>query len=106
MPRIVFNPFTGNFDYILRPGDGQVCNEVPSGVIDGANTVFTTASNFVDGSEKFYLNGNRLRSGVGCDYLTSESGGLGTGFDTLTLAFAPKGAPGNPDQLLIDYTEF
>ena len=104
MPRIVFNPFTGNFDYVLRPGEGQVCNEVPAGSINGINVVFTTANNFIDGSEKLHLNGVRLKVGVGCDYLTSESGGLGTGFDTLTLSVAPI-TTSKTDQLLVDYTK-
>lgn len=105
MPRLLFNPFSGTFDYVLRPGEGQVTGETPSGDIDGVNTEFTTAGKFQPGSEKVYYNGDRLRSGVGNDYVTSEGGGFGSGFDTIVLAFAPKAAPGNPDVLLIDYTE-
>ena len=105
MPRLLFNPFTGNFDYVLRPGEGQVTGEVPSGAIDNVNTDFTTSNDFRPGSERVYYNGERLQSGAGNDYTISESGGFGTGFDTIVLAFAPKPAPGNPDVLLIDYTE-
>lgn len=105
MPRLVFNPFTGTFDYVKRPGEGQVAGETPGGLINNSNTVFTTANDFQAGSEKVFYNGERLREGAGNDYTISESGGSGTGFDTITLAFAPKAAPGNPDVLLVDYTE-
>lgn len=105
MPRIVFNPFSGTFDYVLRPGEGQVSGEVPSGVIDGVNASFSTSTKFRPGSEKVYYNGERLQEGAINDYTIAESGGLGVGFDTIILAFAPKPAPGNPDVLLIDYTE-
>ena len=83
MPRLLFNPFSGTFDYVLRPGEGQVTGEVPSGVIDNANTDFTTANDFQPGTERVYYNGERLKSGAGNDYTISESGGLGTGFDTI-----------------------
>lgn len=105
MPRLLFNPFSGTFDYVLRPGEGQVGGEVPAGDIDGANTEFTTSGKFQPGSEKVYYNGERLQVGASNDYTIEEGGGFGTGFDTIILAFAPKAAPGNPDVLLIDYTE-
>lgn len=105
MPRLVFNPFSGTFDYVLRPGEGQVSNEVPVGLINGANTAYTTAKDFIPGSESVLYNGVHLSEGAGNDYVRSESGGLGTGFDTITLAFAPKASPGNPDTLLANYTE-
>lgn len=105
MPRLLFNPFTGTFDYVLRPGEGQVSGEVPAGLINGSNTDFTTAGKFQNGSEKVYYNGERLQEGATNDYTTAEGGGFGAGFDTIVLAFAPKAAPGNPDVLLIDYTE-
>lgn len=69
--------------------------DVPlDGVIDGANKTFT-----VPASEKFvqsgnvhirvYLNGQRLFAGASNDYTVSESGGVGTGYDTVDLSIAP-----------------
>lgn len=49
---------------------------------------------------KVYYNGQRLHEGGANDYTTSESGGAGTGFDTVTLIHvAPK--PG--DIVTADY---
>ncbi len=73
------------------------------GAKNRSNTSFATPS-----SEKFthtlptlsiqvYYNGVRLA--LTEDYQVAESGGSGTGFDTVVLAFAPK--PG--DQLFADY---
>lgn len=73
-----------------------------AGAIDGANVVFTAPHLFVhDGvtDEAVYLRGKRLLHGVGNDYTVSESGGPGSGYDTITLAQAPKAG----DNLLADY---
>ena len=70
------------------------------GAQDGSNTVFTTAVKFQHTAtlrESLFLNGMRLRHGVGADYIVSESV-LGTGYDTITLAIAPIGV----DWLTID----
>lgn len=75
----------------------------PSGAINGVNTVFTTPDFFTHTStvrEMFYVNGMRQRHGGSNDYVASESN-PGNGFDTITMAYAPK--PG--DVLLIDYYE-
>lgn len=75
---------------------------VPSGVIDGANVVFLTPDKFLhDGTsnEMLYLRGVRLKEGVGNDYLVSESGGVGAGYDTITFDRAPRSG----DTILIDY---
>lgn len=73
-----------------------------SGDVDGVNVTFTTPAYFIasgPSKESFYLNGVLLRQGVTEDYTVSESGGIGTGYDTIVMAFAPK--PG--DWLTIDY---
>jgi len=69
----------------------------------GDPKVFTTALNFSHGSvdtEIVYYNGQRLLEGSGNDYVASESGGVGTGYDTITLEFMPRPA----SNWLIDYT--
>ena len=72
------------------------------GTIDGANTVFTTDEKFVvDGQNDpaVYFQGQRQEPGATSDYVLSESGGVGTGFDTITFAFAPP----TTSNLSVDY---
>jgi hypothetical protein len=60
-----------------------------AGAKDGVNLVFTTPEDFVQAGNvviRMYLNGQRLILGAAADYVVSESGGPGTGFDTVTLA--------------------
>ncbi|MGD9728058.1 MAG: hypothetical protein AB7L09_00150 [Nitrospira sp.] len=80
-------------------------NEVLAGTINGTNTVFTTAVDFIAGSEAVFFNGVRQHPGVGNDYTISESGGVGTGFDTITFAVAPRARPGAKpdDRVTVDY---
>lgn len=77
-------------------------NVVPLGTVNGVNTVFTTPDNFVhDGvtNEAVFLRGLRRSEGAGNDYVASESGGAGTGYDTITFARAPK----TGDNIVLDY---
>lgn len=80
-------------------------NETLTGTINGTNTVFTTAVDFTAGTEAVYFNGVRQFPGAGNDYTISESGGVGTGFDTVTFAVAPRARPGAKpdDRVTIDY---
>lgn len=104
MPQLVFNPLTGEFDFVRRVGEGQVVGELPSGVIDGVNKTFTTWGYFQEGSIAVYYNGQRLRRGASNDFTVGESGGSGTGFDTIVLTFAPKAVFG-VDVVTVDYLE-
>jgi|GEM_PF-6633345 len=82
-------------------GATRVYNDTPSGPVDGMNTTFGVPY-FVSAhhaSESVTLNGVRLNPGVGNDYIAAESGGVGTGYDTLVLAVPPS--PGS--SLLVDY---
>lgn len=59
----------------------------------GDPKVFTVPLNFRHGgvdTEVLSYNGQRLLEGVGNDYVASESGGAGTGYDTITLEFTPR----------------
>jgi hypothetical protein len=88
-------------------GDGYGLTELPFlfkqrvdllGIKDGANRIFTVPApdKFIQGSfsnNEFRIlvthNGRDLVEGV--DYIVSESGGTGTGFDTIVFtAFAPE----------------
>lgn len=77
----------------------------PIGPINNVNKVFTTPTYFDPAMLAVYYNGERMWEGVADDYVISESGGPGTGYDTITMAFAPKAAPGNPDKIMVDYME-
>ena len=82
----------------------RVYNEDLTGLVNGINTVFTTAAIFVAGSEAVYFNGVRQREGASNDYVRSES--IPTaGYDTITFAVAPRSRPGaKPDDaVIIDY---
>ena len=64
----------------------EKCQVVLSGLKDGANLIYTTPDYFIETSIKLERNGLRqMRNGGSCDYAVSESGGAGTGFDTITL---------------------
>lgn len=63
------------------------------GTLDGVNRVFTTPDKFVEGTIGVIHNGTiqSERVGTSGDYLLSESGGVGTGFDTITFcSLIPK----------------
>jgi hypothetical protein len=69
----------------------------------GDPKVFTVPLNFRHGgvdTEILSYNGQRLIEGAGNDYVASESGGIGTGYDTITLEFTPRPA----SNFRVDYT--
>lgn len=78
--------------YVDNLGTGTLIqNETPGGSINGSNTAFTTASVFNSGSLRVYLNGQRLTSGSGNDYVEG------------TQAFTMQYAPATGDVMLVDY---
>jgi hypothetical protein len=64
-----------------------------SGVKDGVNLTFSVpGEKFVQTGNigiRVHLNGQRLFLGAGNDYAVSESGGPGTGYDTVILTVPP-----------------
>ena len=71
------------------------------GAKNGSNRVFRTPEYYLFGGQYricVFLNGQRL-AGDGGDFTESESGGFGSGFDTLTLEVAPQA----DDVLMADY---
>lgn len=71
-----------------------------AGIKDGSNLVYTTPHKFTENSFRYYRNGVRQRSGISNDYTISESGGVGSGFDTITLVAFP---PLPWEELMADY---
>jgi hypothetical protein len=70
------------------------------GVQDTINTTFTTATKFKHTSQfKEVLFVNGLRQHIPEDYFVAESGGVGTGYDTIVFTNAPY----PDDTLTIDY---
>jgi hypothetical protein len=79
--------------------------EVPLlGFRDHTNLVFTTPDKFLPTTISLYFNGLRLRQGAGEDYVMSESGGPGSGYDTITLLDVVL-APYSTEQLFADYIQ-
>lgn len=59
----------------------------------GDPKVFNTIMPFTHlgvGPEQVFYNGQKLEEGASSDYVASESGGLGSGYDTITLGFTPR----------------
>jgi len=90
-----------SFPFIFREGTELI------GTIDGINRTFTTPEVFLDGTIsdnvlriKILHNGRRLIKDI--DYIISESGGLGTGYDTVEfISFIPQAEP--KSRLVADY---
>lgn len=72
----------------------------PTGLVNGSNTIFTTPEPFDETSIRVYRNGQRQT--LNGDYTVSESGGVGTGFDTITFAIACT--PKTGSIIRVDYT--
>jgi hypothetical protein len=76
------------------PASDPRVREALIGIINGINTVFYSAQYIdrsVTGKEEWVLyNGQWFREGASNDYVVSESGGVGTGYDTITFAFPPR----------------
>lgn len=76
-------------------------NRPLSGALNGVNVTFTTPEDFLPDTLQFFLNGvGPLDVGPGCDVTISESGGVGTGYDTVTFVHF---APGPTDKLRAHY---
>jgi hypothetical protein len=107
MPRLLFNPFTGTFDYVAKPQDRLRVGVELLGVVNGTNVTFTTPNKFVyqPGVVEIavFLNGQRLTPGVGKDFVATESGGSGSGYDTIVFAVAPRLSGATEDQIRVDY---
>jgi hypothetical protein len=76
---------------------------VPAGAIDGANAVFTTPDFFDQDPPNFQIAvfRNGQQQTLGGDYTVSESGGVGTGYDTVT--FAVICTPKSGEIVTVDY---
>ena len=79
-----------------------------SSQVDGVTSTLVTAVKFTHDpsgdSIAVYKNRGRLVFGAGADYIVSESGGVGTGYDTIELATVPTDAP-RADRFVVHYPE-
>lgn len=69
---------------------------------DGVRVTFSITEDYIHtvvGKESVFYNGQRLKEGSGNDYVATESGGVGTGYDSIVMAIAPH----SDAELLIDY---
>jgi hypothetical protein len=69
-----------------------------SGPIDGVNQTYTAPDKFNASAHAVYYNGQRLYPTV--DYSIVESGGPGSGYDTINVMVVPR----EGDYLIVDYT--
>jgi hypothetical protein len=67
-------------------------SEVPTGDVDGVNTVYTTSQDFINGSEFLFHNGLLMRKGALFDYTRTDA-------DEITFTSAPL----TGDFVLISY---
>jgi hypothetical protein len=84
------------------PAGSRFFGQPLSGPIDGTNVTFDAPMIFVasgPSAESVYLNGVRQESGVGNDYVSTESSGLSTGYDRIEFLVPPKVG----DKLAIDF---
>lgn len=78
---------------IAATGVGDSRYREKLGPLNGANQTFTTTQKFTrtTGKEEWvYYNGVLQEFGATEDYTVSESGGAGTGYDTINFSIAPK----------------
>lgn len=75
------------------------------GTVDGANTIFTIPSGvwIQEDLYKIIVYRNGVKQVLGDDYFISESGGTGTGFDTVIMSEPPVVRNGIPDVMTADY---
>jgi hypothetical protein len=67
-------------------------SEVPSGLVNGVNAVYTTSQDFIEGSQLVFNNGLLQRLGASFDYTVTDD-------DEITFTFAPL----TGDYLLVSY---
>lgn len=84
----VTEPSGGTAELDFAGGVNALRNEQLLGTVNSVNTVFTTPVPFRPGAEVVFYDGVRVQEG--CDYFRSESGGAGTGFDTITFVDPPR----------------
>jgi hypothetical protein len=70
----------------------NIFNEVPAGLVNSANAVFTTSNDYIANSARVYLNGIRQRPGGSFDFTE-------TGANTITFNAAPQ----TGDTIIVDY---
>ena len=81
-------------------GDAQKYEQDLIGDKNKTNLVYTTPDLFQPDSIRVYRMGVRANRGSSDDYIISESGGLGTGYDTITFNDRP---PEAGTELFADY---
>lgn len=86
-------------DYSVVAPVEERFNVIPTGDKDGTNKIFTTPEPFILGTECVFWNGSRMIRGVDGDYIAEESGGPGSGYDTIVLSVAPI----IEEPLMVDY---
>ena len=76
-----------------------------NGVVDGVNLVFTIPSGkfIYDSNHNIVVYKNGVKQLYLSDFYTAESGGAGTGYDTVVFVIPPNTSPPPVDVLTADY---
>ncbi|MBT8102934.1 MAG: hypothetical protein KJO95_08180 [Gammaproteobacteria bacterium] len=74
-------------DFDLDPTQLEKWNVTPSGDLNGVNVTYTLPDDVAATSLRLYRNGVRQKEDAGgaCDFELGESGGAGTGYDTIVI---------------------
>lgn len=97
---------------LLRPASGgsgallasKIVGEVPSGLKNGSNDTYFTSVDFLQiagGEFQIRVRWNDRVLTPGDDFIALESGGLGTGYDSIQLLYPTK--PVAKDTILVDF---
>ena len=89
----------------FNPSESERFGIPLTGAYNGVNRDFTIPELILSdasASLRVYLNGQRLLHGVGNDYVVTESGGAGTGYDTVIVAVPPQ----SYESLIADYRTY
>lgn len=75
------------------------------GIVNGINTIYTIPDGIwiQNPPYKIIVYKNGVKQVLGDDYFISESGGPGTGYNTITFVVPPASNPAPPDYLTADY---
>jgi hypothetical protein len=92
---VYYDSTTGLMTYGTAPSIFKIDYDYNiTGIKNGANTNYSTSSNFITGTTRVYLNGVRLTRGVGYDYIEVSN-------NQITLDYFPVPS----DTLIIEYEQ-
>ncbi len=102
MPKVLmFNDTLGVLEEVKVVGGTFLVQRPLVGVMDGANRTFTTLEYFMPDTIMVIRNGVRQHHHTSGDFSVYESGGFGTGYDTIIFEVGLE--PISGEKLFADY---